>query len=171
MQPAEYQEWLAGHAGDRIAATGAKAFVAKDGLRTAAVLPLTDRFSFLLFACHEMVEASLDRRHEAEGHDFNERTHTSLAHVLWTEYVVERTRRTIANELGWGFADVENGFVVEQMQDIENELPDLVQWAVRHNEPPQRIFQLWYEMARVYAMTVARADAGSVGAQEEVGRS
>ncbi len=170
MQPAEYEEWQAGHAGGRIAATGAKAFIASDGLRTAAVLPLPERFSFLMFACHEMVEAALGRRHYAEGHQFKEQTHTSLAHVLWTEYAVERTRRMIANELGWGYAEVENGFVVEQMQDIENELPGLIQWAVQHNEPPQRLFQHWYEMARVYAMTLGRADAGSPQPQEEIRR-
>jgi hypothetical protein len=170
MLPAEYREWQAGHAGGRIAATGAKAFVAKDGLRTAAVLPLNERFSFLMFACHEMVEAALDRRHEAEGHEFNEQTHTSLAHVLWTEYAVERTRRTIADSLNWGFGQVERGFVVEQMKDIERELPGLIQWAVEHNEPPQRLYQLWYEMARVFAMTLGRADAGLAEAKEEVDR-
>lgn len=170
MQPADYQQWQAGHLGGRIAATGAKAFIANDGLRTAAVLPLEDRLSFLMFACHEMVEAALGRRHDAEGHEFKEQTHTSLAHVLWTEYVVERSRRTIANDLGWGHAEVENGFVVEQMDDIEAELPNLIQWAVQHNEPPQRLFQLWYEMARVYAMTLGKADAGLAQAQEEVRR-
>jgi hypothetical protein len=170
MKPAEYKEWQAGHTGGRIAATGAKAFIAHDGLRTAAVLPLSEQFSFLMFACHEMVEAVLGRRHDAEGHQFKEQTHTSLAHVLWTEYVVERTRRVIANQLDWGYAEVENGFVVEQMQDIENELPDLIQWAVQHNEPPQRLFQHWYEMARVYAMTLGRGDAGSPQPQEELRR-
>lgn len=168
MRPDEYEAWQAGHRGGRIAATGAKAFVAHDGVRTAAVLPLEDQFSFLMFACHEMAETALDRRHEAEGHEFKEMTHTSLAHVLWTEYVVERTRRTIANELAWGYAEVENGFVVEQMQDIENDLPGLVQWAVEHNEPPQRIIQHWYEMARVYAMALGRADAASPTDQGQI---
>lgn len=170
MQPAAYQEWRDGHAGGRIGATGAKLFVAHDGLLTAAVAPLPNRLSFLMFACHEMVEAALDRRHETEGHEFKEMTHTGLAHVLWTEYVVERTRRTIATELGWGYADVENGFVVEQMRDIENELPQLISWAVQHDEPPQRIFQHWYEMARVYSMALGRADAGSPTEQEQVQR-
>lgn len=170
MQPTEYNEWRAGHAGGRIGATGAKAFIAHDGLRTAAVLPLPERFSFLMFACHEMVEAALGRRHDAEGHQFKEQTHTSLAHVLWTEYVVERTRRAIANDLGWGYAEVENGFVAEQMRDIENELPDLIQWAVQHDDVPQRLFQLWYEMARAYVMTLGRADAGSPEPREEIRR-
>jgi hypothetical protein len=170
MQPEQYQKWRAGHAGGRIGATGAKAFVAHDGVRTAAVLPLEDRWSFLMFACHEMIETALDRRQDEEGHEFNEMTHTSLAHVLWTEYVVERTRRTIANELGWSYAEVENGFVVEQMQDIETELPDLIQWAVQHNEPPQRITQHWYEMARVYAMALGRADAGCPADESQVQR-
>jgi hypothetical protein len=62
---------------------------------------------------------------------FEDQTHTGLAQVLWTEYVVERTRRAIANELAWGFADVENEFVVEQMQDIEREVPGLIRWAVQ----------------------------------------
>lgn len=170
MKPSEYQEWQRGHESGRIGATGAKAFIAHDGLRTAAVLPLPDRWDFLMFACHEMVEAALDRRQEQEDHKFKEMTHTSLAHVLWTEYVVERTRRTIASELGWGYGEVENGYVVEQMRDIEAELPSLIQWAVEHNEPPQRIFQHWYEMARVYAMALGRADAGCPTDEDQLRR-
>jgi hypothetical protein len=170
MPPAGYQEWRAGHAGGRIGATGAKAFVADDGVRTAVVLPLDKRWDFLMFACHEMVEVALDRRQELEGHLFEEMTHTSLAHVLWTEYVVERTRRTIASELGWGFGEIENGHIVEQMQDIEAELPDLIQWAVQNDEPPQRITQHWYEMARVYSMALGRADAGCPADGEQLQR-
>lgn len=170
MKPSEYQEWQRGHEGGRIGATGAKTFIAHDGLRTAAVLPLPDRWDFLMFACHEMVEAALDRRHEQEGHEFREMTHTSLAHVLWTEYAVERTRRTIATDLGWGFGGIENGHIVEQMQEIEAELPSLIRWAVEHDEPPQRIFQHWYEMARVYAMTLGRADVDCPADEEQLRR-
>jgi len=123
-----------------------------------------------MLACHEMVESSLGRRHDDEAHDFQDGTHIGLAHVLWSEYVVERTRRTLANELGWGFSDIENGFLVEQMGDLEAEIPQLVQWAVEHDEPPQRIFQLWFEMARSYAMALGRADAGCPADEDQVGR-
>lgn len=167
LSAAEYAQYRADHETANVT-TAAKAFVAHDGLRTAVVPPLPHRLDFLLLACHEMIESALEVRHKEEGHEVDGGTNMGIAHVLWTEYVVERARRFLATSLEWGYSKLENGFVVEQMKELEEELPTLISWAVAHNEPPQRIFQLWAEMARVYAMSLGRADGGSPEDKEQI---
>jgi hypothetical protein len=66
-----------------------------------------------------MIESVLDQRHAQEGHEFADGTHAGVAHVLWTEYVVERTRRGIANEPGWGYGALEQGLIVEPSRDFQ----------------------------------------------------
>lgn len=161
MPPARYAQWKAGYTQGRIAITGAISFVTRDDKRAAAVPELEDQGAFLMLAAHELVEAALDRRHTAEGHIFKEQTHTSLAHVLWSEYVVERTRRQIFGTLGVGYGPLDNGYLTADLDDAAAELPDLLRWAVKHDSVPQRLYQRWYELARVYAMSRGRADEGS----------
>jgi hypothetical protein len=170
MPPSRFVEWQAGYEAGRIAVTGAISFAMADGRRAAAVPEVDDRSIFLMLAGHELVEAALERRHEAEGHEFVDGTHTSLAHVLWTEYVVERTRRQLFTALDLGYSGLDRGFLSEQVAEIASELPGLVRWAVLHNDLPQRMIQLWYELARVYAMSLGRADEGSSDDLEDLTR-
>jgi len=83
------------------------------------VTPVDDRLILLQLASHEMIESVLDQRHAQEGHEFADGTHAGVAHVLWTEYVVERTRRGIANEPGWGYGALEQGLIVEPSRDFQ----------------------------------------------------
>lgn len=161
-----FAEWQRGYRAGRIAVTGAINFVAFDGRRAAAVPPVSDRSTFLMLAGHEVVEAALDRRGEPVHRGLAPQPsrrpgQTSPAHVLRTEYTVERTRRQIFDELGLGYSPLDNGLVSKQVEELEAELPELVDWGVANRALPSRLVQHWYELARVYAMSLARADEGS----------
>lgn len=163
MPPERFAEWRRGYREGRVAVTGAINFIAADGRRAAAVPRVSERATFLMLAGHETVEASLARRHHAQGHRFEERTHTSLAHVLWKEYSVERTRRQLFDELGLGYSALDNGMVSEQVEQLARGLPEAVRWGIDNGGMPGRLVQEWYELARVYAMSLGRADEGSPG--------
>ena len=157
-----FVEWEQGYRGGRIARTGAINFIAADGRRAAAVPSVPERATFLMLAGHEIVEAALARRFALQAsHRSREPTHTSLAHVLWTEYVVERTRRQIFNELDLGHSRLDNGLVSKQIEQVAGELPELIRWAVRTRQIPGRVAQHWGELVRIYAMSLGRADEGS----------
>ena len=157
-----FLEWEQGYRGGRIARTGAINFIAADGRRAAAVPSVPERATFLMLAGHEIVEAALERRFALQhSHRSREPTHTALAHVLWTEYVVERTRRQLFNQLELGRSRLDNGLVSKQIEQLASELPDLIGWAVARRRMPGRMAQHWGELARVYAMSLARADEGS----------
>lgn len=161
MPPARFSDWKQGYRDGRIAVTGAINFIAADGRRAAAVPVVSERATFLMLAGHETVEASIQRRHDAQGHRFQERTHASLAHVLWTEYAVERTRRQLFDELGLGYSKLDNGLVSKQVEGIARGFPEAVRWGLEHGGMPGRLVQEWYELARVYSMSLGRADEGS----------
>ncbi len=161
MPPWRFAEWRQSYRGGRIAVTGAINFQAADGRRAAAVPSVRERATFLMLAGHETVEAALAQSHSGQAHRSREPTHTSLAHVLWTEYAVERTRRQIFNALGLGHSLLDNGLASKQVEQVAGELPDLVRWAVARRRIPRRVPQHWYELARVYSMSLGRADEGS----------
>lgn len=161
MPPERFATWRQGYRDGRIAVTGAINFVTAEGRRAAAVPDVPERETFLMLAGHEIVEAAMGRRHDAQGHRFEERTHSSLAHVLWTEYAVERTRRQLFDELGLGYSKLDNGLVSKQVEGIARGLPEAVLWGVEHGGVPGRLVQEWYELARVYSMSLGRADEGS----------
>lgn len=165
MPEAEYDHWRATQS-VRSVSTGGKSFTARDGRRSAAVPALTDRLTFLHLPCHEMVEAALDARQEGEGYVFVDSTHWGAAHVVWTEYVVERTRRGISSDLGWESSALDNAYIVEQLRAFEAELPGLVEWAVANGADPVESHQHWFELVRMYAMGRGRADAGSPADEE-----
>ena len=157
-----FAEWEQGYRRGRIARTGAINFIAADGRRAAAVPRVPERATFLMLAGHEIVEAALERRFALQAaHRSREPTHTALAHMLWTEYVVERTRRQIFNALDLGHSLLDNGLVSKQIEQLARELPELIRWAITRRQIPGRVGQHWGELARVYTMSLARADEGS----------
>ncbi len=157
-----YAEWVQGYRSGRIAGTGAINFIAADGRRAAAVPSVSERATFLMLAGHEIVEAALERRFARQApHRSREPTHTSLAHVLWTEYAVERTRRQLFNRLALGHSLLDNGLVSKQVEQLGKELPELIQWALARGQIPGRVSQHWAELARIYAMSLGRADERS----------
>ncbi len=157
-----FLEWQQGYRGGRIARTGAINFIAADGRRAAVVPRVPERATFLMLAGHEIVEAALERRFARQAsHRSREPNHTSVAHVLWTEYVVERTRRQLFNALGLGHSLLDNGLVSKQIEQLADELPELLRWAVANGQIPGRVAQHWGELARLYAMSRGRADEGS----------
>jgi hypothetical protein len=113
-----------------------------------------------------MVEAVVDERQAAEGHQFVDSTHWGAAHVVWTEYVVERSRRSICNQLGWAFSALDNGCLPEHVREFETNLEVLVMRAAEHNADPMESHQHFFELARVSAMGRGRADAGSPADEE-----
>jgi hypothetical protein len=117
---------------------------------------------------HEAVEAALDVRHDVEGHVFKEQTHTSLAHVLWTEYVVERTRQRLFETLQLPASPLHGVGLASQMDDFAQSLPRLAREAARRGALPTVIVQHWYELARVYVMSAGRADAGSAVDEQDL---
>lgn len=156
----EYERWHSYQAQRSVAPAG-KTIVANDGKQTAIVIPFADPLPFLTLAGHELVEAALAERQANEGYQFVERTQAEAAHVLWTEYVVERTRRSIFNDLGWGASVFEDESPAVQLQQFEAELPSLAKQAAETWDEPPEWFLHFYEVARVYAMSRGRADAGS----------
>lgn len=160
MRPQEYERWRASQ-GVRSVITGGKSFLAADGRWTAVVPPFDERSLFLHFPAHEMIEAALDRRQAAEGYEFVDSTHSGVAHVLWTEYVVERTRKGIANELGWPASKLDDGFLVDHANEFEQSVLGFLKTTAATGTEPVQSFQHWYELVRVYAMSRGRADAGS----------
>jgi len=167
MPPARYQQWASERA-RRYAVTGAISFTDARG-RSAAVIPsLNDGAMTLHFAGHEMIEAAIEARHQAEGHVWADGTHTGVAHVLWTEYVVERTRETLFRELEMPDSPLAHGDLAADAAGVEAALPDLIDEAVRTSSAPPWLFQRWFEMARLYAMSCGRADAGSLAEAAEL---
>jgi len=167
MPPERYRERQQG-AAHRSVATGAITFKAVDGLCTIAVPDCPDRRHFLVLATHEMGEAALDARQDAEGYVFPDGTHDGVAHVLFTEYAVERARVSVGAELGWPDATFANSSVVKQLADFEQALPGLVAWAVANDQVPVERNQYWFELIRMYAMAAGRADGGSALARQDV---
>jgi hypothetical protein len=162
MPADRFFRWKRGYEeGVRMTMTIGMTFKADDGRHAAAVGDVPDRGTFLMFAGHEAVEAALIRRGQAEGHQFEDGTHTGISHILWDEYVAERARRQIFDALDLGYCALDNGFVCSQVEDLEAELPELLEWAVANDDVPQRLYQHWYEIAHVYAMSLGRADEGS----------
>lgn len=153
---------------NRSVTTAAISFRTADGRRAAAVPGEYSREIFLSLAAHEAIEAALDVRHDAEGHVFKEQTHTSLAHVLWTEYVVERTRQQLFRTLQLPASPLDGVGLASQMDDFAQSLPRVAREAARRGAFPAVIAQHWYELARVYAMSVGRADAGSVADEQDL---
>ena len=151
--------------------TAAMTFIARDGLHTAVVPPLPEPGDFLMLATHELVETSLNARHEAEGHIWQDQTHTGLSHTLWTEYVVERTRSEIANELGLAPCTLHQSSMTDQLGDWLAELPSLLDWAVVNDAVPTAIFQHWYELGHIFAMAMGRADGGIAASRADLDRA
>ena len=160
MHPEEYEQWRRTQA-VRSVITGAKSFIAADGKFTAVVPRFEDRSLFLHLPGHEMVEAALDKRQLAEGYQFVDQTHFGVAHVLWTEYVVERTRKSIANELGWPNSPLDDAGLVQHAREFEQSVASFLQQTKVTGTEPAESFQHWFELIRVYAMSRGRADAGS----------
>lgn len=155
-------------AAHRSVVTGAISFKATDGRYTVAVPALTDHEQFLVLATHEMGEAALDARQDAEGYVFPDGTHDGVAHVLWTEYAVERTRVAINAELGRPDATFSDNSVVQQLADFEQALPVMVAWAVENEQVPVERNQYWFELIRMYSMACGRAHRGSALARQEI---
>lgn len=146
----------------RPVATGAKSFIAHDGRRTAVVLPLAQHPEFLMFATHELLEASQSAREEAEGFTFpSHDVHLANAHVVRTEYVVERTRLEIGGALRWPQSSLDGVGLAEQVATFEQALPGIVGNSRRAEYPPQLAWQHWVNIIRVFAMSAGRAAAGS----------
>ena len=170
MDPIEFGAWEREQSG-RPVATGAKSFVARDGRRTAVVLPLPQRPEFLGFAAHEFLEAAQSAREEAEGFVFpSHDVHLANAHVIRSEYVVERTRLEISRALGWPQSSLDGVGLAEQVADFDQALPGLVRSSARAGYPTQPAWQHWVNIIRVFAMSAGRAAAGSAVDRAELER-
>jgi hypothetical protein len=168
MPADEYNAWLAVQPG-RPVATGAKMFAARDGLRTAVVLAIPERGTFLGMAAHEYLEAAIDRRRDAEAYDLP--TDELLnAHVVATEYIVERARIEISAALRWPASGLDGIGLTEQVDDLSGGLPAMLQHSRRTNFPSNEGWQHWVNIMRVWAMSLGRVHAGSAGDEADLAR-
>jgi len=161
MDAGEFRAWEREQS-RRPVATGAKSFIAHDGRRTAVVLPLPQRPEFLMFATHELLEAAQSAREEAEGFAFpSHDVHLANAHVMRTEYVVERARLEISGGLRWPQSSLDGVGLAEQVATFEQALPGIVRNSRVAEYPTQLAWQHWVNIIRVFAMSAGRAAAGS----------
>ena len=158
MPRPRYTEWVAGYAsGLRQGITGAIHFLAKDGLRTA-VVPWYDRPMFLALSSHEAVEACLEARGTQRGYEPD--SEVLGGHVLWSEYVCERTRHEVWLGLGGTASSLfDESYIANLAADFMRDLPGLIGEAVQRNAVPDVLMPRWYELARSFAMATGRADA------------
>ena len=170
MDPEEFAGWEQAQI-DRPVATGAKSFIAHDGRRTAVVPPIAERADFLMFATHELLEGAQSAREENEGFEFPfADIDRANAHVLRTEYVVERTRLEIGFALDWPQSSLDGIGLAEQVADFEVTLPQILRSAGGANHPSQLAWQHWVNIIRVFAMTAGRAAVGSEPDRAELER-
>ena len=54
-----------------------------------------------MLVAHELVEAVIEQRQRAAGETWDGISPEAQAHLLWSEYVVERVRTEIARGLGF----------------------------------------------------------------------
>lgn len=161
MQSAEFATWEQEQIG-RPVTTGAKSFVAHDGARTAVVLPIPQHAEFLMFATHELLEGAQSQREEREGFRFpTDDVHLANAHVMRTEYVVERVRFELSAQLGWRASSLDGVGLVEQVDDFAQALPSISRSGGSGDYPPPIAWQHWVNIIRSWAMSVGRAVAGS----------
>jgi hypothetical protein len=168
LGPDEFKEWETAIAEGVLPVDAALSFNAADGRRVALAPPMEDRDLLFALIAHEMAESALARRHDAEGHEVVDGEATSVAHVLWSDYVVERTRRQLFSDLGLGWSALDRSDLTPQVAAFEQELPELVTWAVQNSDVPMRVLQYWFGLARDYAMCRGRGDEASLGDIEAI---
>jgi hypothetical protein len=95
-------------------------------------------------------------------------TVAGLAHLIRTEYVVVRARRTIADRLGWPPSALEEASFAATARDIAAELPEFLRWAVANDDVPQRLDQHWGELILAWGGESGRADAGDASARADL---
>lgn len=103
MQPDEWEAVrpaVDAYAG-RALQPGGKAFLAKDGRSSVAVAATSEKELFLMTVGHELIEAALERGQREAGEIWQGQSVLGLSHLVWSEYVVERTRTEIGRELGF----------------------------------------------------------------------
>lgn len=167
MPPKRHREWASGYEnGQRIGVTGAIAFETVDGALVAVVGPIPDRDMLLTLAAHEAIEAAHDRRQRDSG--YMTEPDVANAHSFWTEYVVERTRRSIFDDLQLGESVFDNGYLPSEADDLAAALPDLAREGKRLNDVPRGAWQRWGELVRTFATSQGRADAGYAPEQRAV---
>ena len=115
-----------------------------------------------MFATHELLEAAHSAREEAEGFAFpSHDVHLANAHVVRTEYVVERARLAISRALGWPQSSLDGVGLPEQVGTFRQALPGLIRDSRAVRYPTQLAWQHWVNIIRVFAMSTGRAAAGS----------
>lgn len=163
--PAALEEWmtpdewaaesprLAGAVGDA-QPLGGKALLARDGRWTVIVRAEEERERFLMLVGHEMVEAAIEKRQKAAGEEWGEATVGGFAHLLWTEYVVERTRTDVAAKLGMSASSAA----------LSRPLLRLASHTKREAKNAGAITQqAWVNLMLEWARTTGRIDGGDVG--------
>lgn len=114
----------------------------------------------LAFACHEIVECVLSASKDTADEDARDTMDDAMTRLMWSEYVVERKRRTIFEAEGWGDSALDHSFVNATANQYEQELPQLVRWAVRNDAVHQNVYGNWQLLAHGVTHAAARADAG-----------
>lgn len=154
MVASEFRQWQRDQVG-RPVATAGKAFIGADGVATAVVGPLPERGMLLGMIGHELVElAHLARIDGAiEPSTVQEINGTVLA----DEYCSDRVREEISRRLGFPESRLDEAVAIAtQADDVVPVLKAMNFWV--H----------WANLARVWAMTAGRADAGSSSAQQNM---
>lgn len=128
-----------------------KAFLAKDGRWSVAVAATSEKELFLMTAGHELIEAALERRQRDAGEIWQGQSLVGLAHLVWSEYVVERTRIEIGREFGFEPASQETNRALLRAAALTQKLA-LLAGAI----PPQS----WVDLMLMWARVIGRVDGG-----------
>ena len=151
MTVSMFNRWMqrqrARHEGSGAMGVG-MSFVAHDGIRTSVVAEVGTEVTLSLYA-HEYLEAATDERLAVSGLATEPAgPEANHARALWGEYVVERVRREIFNDLGWPITEFDNSELVAAAGD-----------AARGRRGPNEAW-LYTVLALTYSKTLAHADAG-----------
>lgn len=130
---------------------GGKAFLAKDGRWSVAVAASSEKELFLMTAGHELIEAALEQRQRDAGEIWQGQSVLGLSHLVWSEYVVERTRTEIGRELGFEPASQETNRALLRTAAHTQRLA-LSAGAVSP--------QSWVDLMLMWARVLGRVDGG-----------
>jgi hypothetical protein len=130
---------------------GGKAFLARDGRWTIAITRPDEKDLFLMLVGHELVEVAIEQRQHASGEDWDGVSPEAQAHILWSEYVVERVRAEIARELGFEASSQETCRALLKTLTLAAK-PALTTGFIRK--------QAWHDLMLMWARVLGRTDGG-----------
>jgi hypothetical protein len=168
LPPARFEAWAQrqGARGTKVIGVG-MGFVATDGKPTAVVAALpevTARADLLALCCHELCELSIDAPNSLDQNTVR----AAMSTMIWSEHVVERRRAQVFKSQGWPRGWIDDSQLTQLWRDYESDLPELIRWAVEHNDVPGQLWGEWQILVREVVCAYGRAQGGDSTEEREI---